>query len=47
MQPSELNMTTTVTGHQLFLFVTFDDGQGNAELATAIDVLGQGDGERS
>ena len=42
MQPSELNMTTTVTGHQLFLFVNFDDGQGNAELATAIDALGQG-----
>jgi len=38
MQPADLNMTTTVTGHQLFLFVTFGDG----ELAEAIDLLGQG-----
>jgi hypothetical protein len=34
-------MTTTVTGHQLFLFVTLDDG-GDEELAGAIDVLGEG-----
>ena len=42
MQPSELNMTTTVTGHQLFLFVTFGDGQDESELSAAIDALGQG-----
>ena len=46
MQPSELNMTTTVTGHQLFLFVTFGHNvggdQANTELAAAIDLLGQG-----
>ena len=41
MQPADLNMTTTVTGHQLFLFVTLDDG-GDEELAGAIDVLGEG-----
>ncbi|MBT98889.1 MAG: hypothetical protein CL902_09715 [Dehalococcoidia bacterium] len=40
MQPSELNMTTTVTGHQLFLFVTFGDGT-NDRLAAAIDKLGE------
>ena len=42
MQPADLNMTTTVTGHQLFLFVTFGDGQIDWELAEAIDLLGQG-----
>lgn len=42
MQPADLNMTTTVNGHQLFLFVTFSDGQGDGELAEAIDLLGQG-----
>ena len=41
MQPADLNMTTTVTGHQLFLFVTLGDG-GDGELAEAIDVLGEG-----
>ncbi len=41
MQPADLNMTTTVTGHQLFLFVTLDEG-GDEELAGAIDVLGEG-----
>ena len=41
MQPQDLNMTTTVTGHQLFLFVTLGDG-GDGELAEAIDLLGQG-----
>ena len=40
MQPADLNMTTTVTGHQLFLFVTLGDG-GDGELAEAIDVLGE------
>ncbi|NQW22330.1 MAG: hypothetical protein HQ475_02680 [SAR202 cluster bacterium] len=42
MQPADLNMTTTVTGHQLFLFVSFGDGQADGELAEAIDLLGQG-----
>ena len=42
MQPADLNMTTTVTGRQLFLFVTFGEGQADGELAKAIDLLGQG-----
>ena len=42
MQPADLNMTTTVTGHQLFLFVTLGDGQIDGELAEAINLLGQG-----
>ena len=46
MQSADLNMTTTVTGHQLFLFVTFDnawtDGEIDGELAEALDLLGQG-----
>lgn len=41
MQPADLNMTTTVTGHQLFLFVTFGQGRGDEELADALDKLGQ------
>ena len=41
MQPQDLNLTTTVTGHQLFLFVTFGEETGG-ELAEAIDLLGQG-----
>ena len=41
MQPADLNMTTTVTGHQLFLFVTFGRGKGDEELAHALDQLGQ------
>ncbi len=40
MQPQDLNMTTTVTGHQLFLFVTLGDG-ADGGLAEAIDLLGQ------
>jgi len=42
MQPADLNMTTTVTGHQLFLFVTLGEGQPEGELAEAIDLLGRG-----
>ena len=46
MQPADLNMTTTVIGHQLFLFVTFGDsragGMADGELAEALDLLGQG-----
>ncbi|MCI0848870.1 MAG: hypothetical protein J4N86_10065 [Chloroflexi bacterium] len=41
MQPQDLNLTTTVTGHQLFLFVTFGE-ETDGELAEAIDLLGQG-----
>ena len=45
MQPADLNMTTTVTGHQLFLFVTFGearaDGGADGELVEALDLLGQ------
>jgi len=41
MQPQDLNMTTTVTGHQLFLFVTFGDGKAEGELTQALDLLGQ------
>ena len=40
MQPQDLNMTTTVIGYQLFLFITFGCGQANKELAEAIDLLG-------
>ena len=42
MQPADLNMTTTVTGHQLFLFVTFGDRRDDGELTEALDLLGQG-----
>ena len=42
MQPADLNMTTSVTGHQLFLFVTFGDAVAGGELAEALDLLGQG-----
>ena len=46
MQPADLNLTTTVTGHQLFLFVTFGkawtDGGADGELVEALDLLGQG-----
>ena len=40
MQPEDLNMTTTVTGYQLFLFVTFGYGKANQELAAGVDSLG-------
>ncbi len=40
MQPQDLNMTTTETGHQLNLFVTLGDG-ADGGLAEAIDLLGQ------
>ena len=42
MQPADLNMTTTVVGHQLFLFVAFGDDRDDGELAKALDLLGQG-----
>ena len=45
MQPADLNMTSTVTGHQLFLFVTFGGrgagGEDDQELAQALDLLGE------
>ncbi|MCH8988308.1 MAG: hypothetical protein IIA92_05825 [Chloroflexi bacterium] len=41
MQPQHLNMTTTVTGHQLFLFFSLADGEVDGKLADAIDLLGQ------
>ena len=40
MQPEDLNMTTSVTGYQLFLFVTFGYGKANQELAAEVDSLG-------
>ena len=42
MQPADLNMTTTVTGHQLFLFVTFGDSGPDEELVQGIYLLGEG-----
>ena len=46
MQPADLNMTTTVIGHQLFLFVTFgdawSDSSADGALVEALDSLGQG-----
>ena len=45
MQPQDLNLTTDVTGHQLFLFVTFGSDRADAgtdgELAQASDLLGE------
>ena len=41
MQPQDLNMTTTVTGHQLFLFVTFGGDAADGELAQALVLLGR------
>ena len=41
MQPADLNMTTTVTGHQLFLFFTFGDSRADGKLAEELDLLGQ------
>ena len=42
MQPAELNMTTTVIGHQLFLFVSLGDSGTDGELAVDLELLGQG-----
>ena len=45
MQPADLNLTTTVTGHQLFLFVTFGGGgaagRHDQDLAQGLDLLGE------
>ena len=42
MQPAELNMTTTVIGHQLFLFVSLGDSGTDGRLAEDLELLGQG-----
>ena len=42
MPPQDLNMTTSVTGYQLFLFVTFGYGKDTKELAKRVDLLGRG-----
>ena len=46
MQAANLDLATTVTGHQLFLFVEFGnsgtDGRADGELVEALDLLGQG-----
>ena len=43
MQPADLNMTTEITGHQLFLFVTIADGGGDQQKITeGLDLLGRG-----
>ena len=41
MQPADLNMTTTVTGHQLFLFVTLGGAGDDLRLTEGLDLLGQ------
>ena len=40
MQPKDLNMTTNITGYQLFMFVTLRYGNADEELAEEIDLLG-------
>ena len=42
MQSADLNLTTTVTGHQRFLFVKLPAGDADAGLADAIGRLGDG-----
>ena len=42
MQPNDLNLTTQITGYQRFLFIGNLHGNANAELAGAIDELGDG-----
>ena len=46
MQPADLNLTTTIVGHQLFLFVTFglspDTGGADGEMIEALKLLGHG-----
>ncbi len=42
MQSADLNLTTTVTGHQRFLFVKLPAGDADAGLADAIGRLGEG-----
>ena len=40
MQPADLNLTSTVTGHQLFLFVSFAHDGADPALAQSVDRLG-------
>lgn len=40
MQPADLNLTSTVTGHQLFLFVYFAQSEADLQLAQSLDRLG-------
>ena len=42
MQPQDLKMATTVTGYQLFLFVTYIESKPDKELAEAVNLLGAG-----
>ena len=42
MQSADLNLTTTVTGHQRFLFIKLPPGPADAGLAEAIGRLGDG-----
>lgn len=42
MQSSDLNLTTTVTGHQRFLFIRLPQEAGNTGLAAAMGLLGEG-----
>ena len=42
MQSADLNLTTTVTGYQRFLFVKLPAGDADAGLADAIGRLGEG-----
>ena len=42
MQSADLNLTTTVTGHQRFLFVRLPGGEADSVLVGAMDRLGDG-----
>ncbi len=42
MQPADLNMASTVTGHQRFLFINLPQTRADADLARALDRLGDG-----
>ena len=42
MQSADLNLTTTVTGHQRFLFIKLPAGEADGGLAEAIGRLGNG-----
>ena len=42
MQSADLNLTTTVTGHQSFLFIKLPAGRADSALAEAIQGLGAG-----
>ena len=42
MQPADLNLTTSITGHQRFLFIRLPAGGGDMNLAGAWERLGDG-----